>query len=158
MVADEARQTHTFDAVIEEAGRGGACVSIPFDVHAVFGTRGQVRIQATFDGVPYRGSLAPMGGRHVLGVRKAIRESLGKRPGDPIRVEVWADTDPREVDVPADLAEALASRPRARAFFHGLAYTYRKEYVGWITGAKRPETPTRRLEKTLDKLERGEKP
>ena len=138
MVADETHRIHTFDTVIEEAGRGGACVAIPFDVHEVFGTRGQVRIRATFACVAYRGSLAPMGGRHVLGVTRAVRESLGKRTGDPIRVEVWADIDPSEVEVPDDLAVALASRPRARAFFHALAYTYRNEYVGWITGAKRP--------------------
>lgn len=158
MVADDRPEVHTFDAVIEEAGRGGACVSIPFDVAKAFGTRGQVRVEATFDGAPYRGSLAPMGGRHVLGIRKAIQTSIGKGPGDTVRVQVRLDTAPREVEVPPDLAAALRKHPGARAFFDGLAYTHRKEYVAWITGAKRPETRARRVQATLDRLERGEKP
>ncbi len=47
-----------------------------------------------FDGsVPYTGSLAPYGGRHVLGVRKDIQAQLGKGPGDRVMVEVRLDTD-----------------------------------------------------------------
>ena len=54
-------------------------------------------MQATFDGVPYRGSLVYMGVFRadgtpcpILGVRKAIREQLGKGPGDAVTVTVEA--------------------------------------------------------------------
>ena len=151
-------KAHGFDAIIEEAGNGGACVAVPFDVEKTFGTRGRLKVQATFDGVPYRGSVAPMGGRHILGIRKDIREALGKGHGDTVRVELTLDTAPRTVEVPPDLATALADRPAASAFFESLSYTHRKEFAGWITGAQRPETRDRRLQRTLDKLERGEKP
>ena len=39
------------DGIISEGRGGGAWVAGPFDVEQIFGTRGQVRIVATFDGV-----------------------------------------------------------------------------------------------------------
>ena len=55
-----------------------------------FGTKGHVPIKATFNGVPYTGSLVkyrdPL---HMLGVSKTIREQIGKGPGDTIKVVVW---------------------------------------------------------------------
>jgi uncharacterized protein YdeI (YjbR/CyaY-like superfamily) len=59
------------------------------------------------------------------------------------------------VTIPDDLAEALKKIPTAASFFESLAYTHRKEYVRWITEAKREETRVARVIKTLDKLERG---
>jgi hypothetical protein len=61
----------------------------------------------------------------------------------------------RTVTIPNDLAEALKKSPTAASFFESLAYTHRKEYVRWITDAKREETRVSRVTKTLDKLERG---
>ena len=64
----------------------GAYVEFPYDVWAEFG-RGRVKVLATFDGVPYEGSLVRMGTPgHILGLRKDIRAKIGKQPGD--RVEV----------------------------------------------------------------------
>lgn len=66
---------HTFPAQILDAGGGGAYVEIPFDVEEAYGARGQVKIKATFDGHPYRGSIAPMGkGCHILIVRKDVQK------------------------------------------------------------------------------------
>ena len=73
---------YRFELEIESARGGGAFVRIPLDVRETFGTGGQVRVKAAFDGEPYRGSLAPMGdGVHVLGIRKAIRQHIGKDIG-----------------------------------------------------------------------------
>lgn len=158
-----------FDAEIESSDpvdgrfKGGAWVTIPFDVEEVYGTRGQVKVRATFDGVAYRGSLANMGTGgadapcHMLGVTKAIRGRIGKEPGDTVHVTLERDTAPRQVTVPADLKAALAAAPAAAKHFAGLAFTYRKEYVEWIESAKRAETRERRLAQAVDKLGRGEK-
>lgn len=65
--------THRFSAVIEDAGGGGAFVTIPFDVERAFGKK-RVPVRATIDGVPYRGSLVRMGGEcHILGILKSVR-------------------------------------------------------------------------------------
>lgn len=146
-----------FEAEIVAASRGGALVRIPFDVEAVYGTRGRVAVRATFDGHPYRGSIAPMGGGHVLGVRKDVRAAIGKTVGDTVAVTLERDDEPRTVEVPPDLAAALAAEPAARAFFDELAFTYRKEYVRWIADAKRDETRRRRVARAVEKLARGER-
>jgi uncharacterized protein YdeI (YjbR/CyaY-like superfamily) len=62
------------------------------------------------------------------------------------------DEQPRTVAVPADLAEALAKDPAAKAAFEALSFTYQKEHRRAIEDAKKPETRLRRLEKTLDML------
>lgn len=59
--------------------------------------------------------------------------------------------------VPVFILDALRARPQARAFFEQLAPGYRRNYVRWITEAKRSETRLRRLELAIGKLERGDK-
>jgi uncharacterized protein YdeI (YjbR/CyaY-like superfamily) len=51
----------------------------------------------------------------------------------------------RPVRIPADLAAALTKNAKARATFAGFTPSHRREYVEWITGAKREETRARRL-------------
>src|SRR5512139_2764918 len=116
--------SHTFRAIIEDAGGGGAFVSVPFDVEQAFGKK-RVKILATFDGVPYRGSMVRMGSEcHLLLVLKEIREQIGKTFGDEIEVTVEEDTQPRVIVVPDDLRLALEAEPAALAFFEKLAYTH----------------------------------
>jgi len=149
--------THRFTAPIEDAGNGGAFVTVPFDVEKAFGAR-RPKVRATFDDEPYRGTLVRMGGpHHILIVLKAIRERIGKGPGDAVAVTVEADEAPREVAVPEDLAAALDAAPEARAFFDGLAYTHRREYVQWIEEAKRAETRARRVGQAVEMLRAGRK-
>ena len=65
-------------------------------------------MQATFDGIPYTGSLVKYGQpQHMLGILKALREQLGKQPGDKVKVELWKDEAARTVDIPADFAALL---------------------------------------------------
>lgn len=66
----------------------GAYVEFPYDVREEFG-RGRVKVHATFDGVPYDGSLVRMGTPgHIIGVRKDIRAAVRKQPGDTVHVTV----------------------------------------------------------------------
>jgi uncharacterized protein YdeI (YjbR/CyaY-like superfamily) len=59
------------------------------------------------------------------------------------------------VAVPDDLAAALDET--ARAQFDGLAVSHRKEWVRWVEEAKKPETRTARIEKTVESLRAGKK-
>ena len=47
--------------------------------------------------------------------------------------------------------------PEAGRFFVSLAPSYRRQYIGWVTGAKREETRKRRLAEALQLLEAGKK-
>jgi uncharacterized protein YdeI (YjbR/CyaY-like superfamily) len=70
-------------------------------------------------------------------------------------VDIEADTEPQNVTVPAELAEALVRDSTARAFFAAPAYSHRKEWVRWVDDAKKPETRSKRLATTVDALRRG---
>jgi uncharacterized protein YdeI (YjbR/CyaY-like superfamily) len=62
-----------------------------------------------------------------------------------------------EAEVPEDLQAALKRNKKARTVFEGFPPGARREYVEWITEAKRPETRTKRLTTTLGWLSEGKK-
>jgi uncharacterized protein YdeI (YjbR/CyaY-like superfamily) len=57
--------------------------------------------------------------------------------------------------VPADLAAALRKSAAAAQAFREFSPSHRREYIAWITEAKRPETRARRLAETLKMLAAG---
>ena len=57
--------------------------------------------------------------------------------------------------VPRDLKSALTKNSKARKTFENFSYSHRKEYVEWITGAKRDETRQKRLKMTTQWLAQG---
>jgi len=62
-----------------------------------------------------------------------------------------------EAKLPQDLRSALEKDHKARATFEGFTPGQRREYVDWITEARRPETRARRLATTLEWLAQGKK-
>jgi len=147
-----------FDAVIVEGGGGGAGVDFPYSVLEMYGVKGRVPVLATFDGVPYRGSLAMMGGpNHCLGILKDIRRQTGKDVGDTVHVTIELDDGPREVAIPADVQTALEGNEAANRAFVALPFTNKREYVSWVASAKTAETRGRRVVQMLDMLRRGAK-
>jgi hypothetical protein len=146
---------YKFKAKIEASDGGGAYVLFPYDTEEEFATRGKVPVKATLNGVPYEGSLITCGGsQHMLGVLKAIRQQIGKGPGDIIAVEVWKDEAPRTLEVPASFNKRMKEEGLL-PFFEGLSHTHRKEYCRWIAEAKKEETQLKRLEKAVEMLRNG---
>jgi hypothetical protein len=86
---------YTFDAILHEnPDNGGAYVIFPWDIRKEFG-KGRVKVHATFDGIPYDGSVVNMGVKnengeicYVIGVLKSIRKQLWKKDGDSIHVVI----------------------------------------------------------------------
>ena len=64
----------------------------------------------------------------------------------------------KELPVPANIESALKAKPTAWKYFQALAPGYRKQYILWLTTAKKAETRARRLEEAIRKLELNEKP
>ena len=147
----------TFTAVIQNAGGGGAFVEVPFDVEKEFGSK-KPKVKAMIEGVPYRGLLTRMGGdHHLLIILKGIREQIGKTFGDEVTITVEPDTEPRLIEIPAELQKAFKAQKEAKTFFDKLSYTHQREYVMWINEAKREETRQNRIVKTIDMLKKGQK-
>ena len=148
---------YKFKAQIEPGLGGGAGVMFPYDVEQEFGARGNVPVKATFDGVPYTGSLMKCGSAgHMLGILKAIREQIGKGPGAVVEVVVWKDDEARTVEVPAEFQKRL-KQEGLLAVFEKLSYTHKKEYCRWIAEAKKEETRLNRSEKASAMLKKGVK-
>ena len=61
----------------------------------------------------------------------------------------------QKLTVPADLKSALQKNAKARRTFENFSYSHKKEYVEWITGAKRDETRKRRLRTAVQWLAQG---
>ena len=58
---------YTFDAILHEnPDNGGAYVIFPWDIRKEFG-KGRVKVHATFDGIPYDGSVVNMGVKNADG-------------------------------------------------------------------------------------------
>jgi uncharacterized protein YdeI (YjbR/CyaY-like superfamily) len=112
---------------------------------------------ATVNGYAFRTTLFTMGGRALLGLNREVRGAAGVEAGQEVSVELERDDEPRAVEVPSDLAAALEADPTVQKTFDRLSYTHRKEYVRWIEEAKRDETRTRRIAKSIELLREGVK-
>jgi uncharacterized protein YdeI (YjbR/CyaY-like superfamily) len=97
------------------------------------------------------------GGVTWLGLRNELRREAGLADGDSVDVEIERDDSPREVEVPPELASALASDDVAAGVYESLSFTHRREYAEWIAGARKQETRMRRVAKALEMLRDGVK-
>jgi uncharacterized protein YdeI (YjbR/CyaY-like superfamily) len=84
---------------------------------------------------------------------------LAKAPQTPAEAKARAATRLAQhpLKVPADLAKAMRAAPGASKGFDGLASSYRRQYLGWIAQAKRPETRARRIAQSVERLAKGRK-
>jgi hypothetical protein len=148
---------YKFKATIEDAGGNGAYILFPYDTKAEFGTGAQVRVVASFDGVPYAGSLVKYGHpQHMLPILKDVRAKIGKGPGDTVEVVIKRDESVRTVEVPPEFAK-LMKKESVLEVFEKLSFTHRKEYCRWITEAKKEETRQARVAKAIAMLKAGVK-
>jgi hypothetical protein len=142
-----------FRAILEPVSPGGCFVVVPPEVAEAAGLKFKDRVRGTIDGAQYRSSLMKYGGVFHMGVHRATLANAGVSHGDEVNVGIERDTAPLPNDrIPADLARALAARKGAAAAFAALAPSRRREHVGSIVEAKKPETRTRRIAKVLATL------
>jgi hypothetical protein len=153
--ADRRRRVQTarmrFRATVELGGKTATGVEVPAAVVAELGSR-RAPVRVTINGYTYRSTVGVMGGRHLLSVSAEVRAGAGVAAGDEVDVELEPDTAPREVEVPADLAAALADAPEARAAFTALSYSNQRRHVLSVEGAKTEATRARRVAKVVADL------
>jgi hypothetical protein len=153
-----AKQTLRFKAKIEGKEVGVvAAIAPPVDVPEFYGTRGRVPVRGTINGYPYRSSLSPCGGRHMMPVNKLLLAGAGAQPGDVVDVVMERDEEQRTVEAPPLLKKALAKNKAAQMNWEKLSFTHKKEMALAILGAKQEETRARRLGKILEILNTGAK-
>lgn len=85
-------------------------------------------------------------------VREAAKLNESGEPGRPRPATTGKKN---ELSVPGDLAAALKKNKAAAKTFEDFRPSHRKEYIEWITEAKREETRKQRLATTLEWLAEG---
>jgi len=91
--------------------------------------------------------------------KKADPDTILKRTAvrEAILEEAGVNRVKRTIEPPDDFLKELRRSKVASHFFEELSFTDKKEYVTWITSAKREETRSRRLGLAIDKLIAGKK-
>ncbi len=142
-----------FRAVIDKDGVN-AFVDVPVRVvrsFTPFAERGRVRVAGTIDGHPLHATIVPTkDAAHRLYVNGGMRAAAGVDVGDRVTLELRplrAD----EVDVPEDLASALA-KATLRRRFDALSVSHRRELLRSIEDARSAKNRTARIERTLSHL------
>jgi hypothetical protein len=141
---------------LEARGPAGAFVLSDDQAAAVGDGRRAFPVRVTVNEVTLPLRLARMGGENMIGLARAARQQAGVDIGSAYEVSIAPDDKERTVEMPGDLADALAADPVAGAAFEGLAYSHRKEFVRWITEAKREATRAQRVARTVEMLRAGE--
>jgi hypothetical protein len=145
----------SFRTTVELGGKTATGLAVPDDVVAALGSGKRPAVRVTIGGHTYRTTVASRGGLFLVPLSAENRTAAGVAAGEQVDVDIHADTAPREVTVPGDLADALADDSTAQHFFDALSYTHRKEWVRWIEEAKKSETRRARIAGTLAALRVG---
>ena len=142
------------DFTTELLATGGTTTGfvVPDAVVEALGAGRRPKVVVTVDGHTWRTSIASMGGRFLLGASAAVRDAAGLAAGQTYTVTVEVDTAPRTVEVPDDLAAALAGSPGAAAAWAALSHSQQRQYAESVASAKKPETRERRVAGILEKL------
>src|SRR5213078_2583718 len=138
-----------FRTTILAAGKTATGIEVPPEVVEALGASKRPPVRVTVNGYTYRNTIAVMGGKYMVGVSAEHRGGAGVGGGDVVDVDIELDDAPRTVEVPPELAKALAKDKVAKATFDRLSYTNQRRYADGIASAKTDETRQRRLEKTL---------
>ena len=141
-----------FTATIKSAGKTATGIEVPPEVVEALGSTKRPPVVVTINGSSYRTTIGVMGGAFMIPVSAENRKLTGVAAGDEVEVTLELDDQPRVVEVPADLATALAAEPTAAAAFEALSYSNKSRHVLSVTGAKTDETRQRRIAKVVAEL------
>jgi hypothetical protein len=141
-----------FTTTIELGGRTATGIPVPEEVVLGLGRGKRVPVTVTIGGHTYRSTIAAYNGAYMLPLAAEHREAAGVAAGQEVEVDVEVDDAPREVEVPEDLAAALAADDAAQSAFDRLSYSNKRRIVLSVEGAKAAETRARRIDKALVEL------
>lgn len=115
-------------------------------------------MEGTINDHAFAATLSPDGnGSHWLRVDRKLLEAAGVEAGDSVAVDIQpADKEP-EPEVPADLQKALARAPKAKLVWTDITPIARRDWIHWITSARRAETRERRIQNACDMLAKGKR-
>lgn len=142
---------------------GILCGFAAFKAHATFGFwKGSLILDAR--GQPAKTAMGNFGRLTAVSDLPARRVLLGyvrqamRLNEAGVKVRPKRASKPRPAPrVPADLRAAIAGATKAKSTWEAFSPSQRREYVEWITEAKRPETRQQRVATTIEWLKEGKR-
>jgi hypothetical protein len=152
----------TFRATLEAGGPSfmpTQIVQVPDAAWQAVGGKATKRVIATLNGHAERLGLLPQegGGRYLL-LRKELCQRLGLAIGQELEVSLAPDPNPDHIDLPDELAEALAAWPEAETAFQAQTGAMRRAMARKVADAKRPDTRARYAVELAERLACGAHP
>lgn len=139
-----------FDTTLSQTGNNTG-IEVPPEVIDELGAGKRPAVVVDVNGYVYASTIGVTGGRFLIPFSSDKRAATGLSGGDAITVTLTLDTTPRTVEVPDDLAAALAAAG-VRASFDALSPSARKAHVTSVESAKAADTRARRITAVVDKL------
>ncbi len=141
----------TFHTTILQTGKNTAGIQVPGEVIEKLGAGKRPLVRVTINKYTYRSAVAVMGGKYMISFNPEHRKASGVQGGDEADVTLELDLEPRTVEIPTDLKDALI-KANALDAFEKAAPSMKKEYVRQVEEAKAQETRERRIIKIVEKL------
>jgi uncharacterized protein YdeI (YjbR/CyaY-like superfamily) len=145
----------SFQATLERvpSSLNWVIIRIPFDVHKIWGKRGQLRVKGEINGFAFRTSLFPDGkGGHTMIVNKGMQRGADTVPGRAAQFRLEPDMEKRPVVLPPELKRIFDENRALRPWFEQLNPSARRDIGTWITQVKSAEARVRRAEQIAERM------
>jgi hypothetical protein len=136
--------TQTFRTTVRASGKTATGLPVPPDVIGQLGAGKRPAITVTLNRYTYRSTVGVVGGEFMIPLSAEHRTAAGVSSGEEVEVTVALDTQPRDIDIPDDLTQALA-RDNVLEKFGRLSPSAKKRYLLSVESAKTQETRDRRI-------------
>lgn len=148
-----------FTAVLEKGQRalGWTIARVTFGLEELEARAAQpmvrLRVRGDINGFAFRTSLFPDArGGFCLLVNRAMQTGAGVMLGDTAEFRLEADLEPREAELPDELAVLLDDEPGLREWYGELTEYMRREIGKWVMAVKSDEARMRRAEQMAERL------
>ncbi len=153
------------DRVAHPRPTRSAFLQLPEEASAALPSRGMVSVEGTLNGARFIATLEPDGrGGHRLLIDRKMQKTVGPsvalEPGRTVTLDIApvAPADEPEPSVPSDLRTALsAASAGTRQAWSSITAIARRDFIQWITSAKRDDTRARRIVAACDMLAKGKR-
>ena len=145
----------SFRALLEKDSRalGWTIARVPFDPAGAWKQMVRLRVRGDVNGFAFRTSLFPdaRGGFYLL-VNRAMQQGAAVSLGDTADFRLGPDLEPREAELPDELAVLLDQEPGLRDWYGDLTEYMRREIGKWVMDVKSDEARLRRAEQMAERL------
>lgn len=142
-----------YETVLVNGPFKGIYAEFPFDSAKEFGTKKHVWCKVVVENKTYSMNLMPNGtGGHWLHLKKEIRDTVGKREGDTVNIQLEKDDKPRIIDIPDYLQWLLDDDPQMTKYFDKMPISGKKFWIEYVQEPKNDDVKVQRINRLFEYL------